>query len=159
MNASCMSPAYEEGVEQFLEFASERSRLDEDEKYFCPFINCLNGRRQAHKCQVKKILCPMGMKYQKIHACPNDCILYRYEFEEMHKCLRCGVSWHKVKDDNECNSVKSTKKGPPAKVLWYLLIIPRFKHLFANGDDTKDLTWHADERNCDGMVCHPTNSS
>jgi len=25
----------------------------------------------------KKILCPMGMKYKRIHACANDCILYR----------------------------------------------------------------------------------
>ena len=46
MNESCMSPAYEEGVDQFLQFASERSRLDEDGKYFFPCINCLNGRQQ-----------------------------------------------------------------------------------------------------------------
>jgi len=25
----------------------------------------------------KKILCTMGMEYKRIHACPNDCILYR----------------------------------------------------------------------------------
>ena len=30
-----------------MEFASERSRPDEDGKYFCPCINCLNGRRQV----------------------------------------------------------------------------------------------------------------
>jgi len=54
--------------------------------------------------QAKKILCPMGMEYQKIHACPNDCILYRHEFEEMFKCPRCGVSRYKVKDDEECSS-------------------------------------------------------
>ena len=35
--------------------------------------------------QAKKILCPMGMVYKKIHACPNDCILYRHEFQDMHK--------------------------------------------------------------------------
>ena len=46
MNASRMSPAYKEGVEQFLQFASERSQLDEDGKYFCPCINYLNGRRK-----------------------------------------------------------------------------------------------------------------
>jgi len=95
----------------------------------------------------------MGMEYQKIHACPNDCILYRHEFEEMPKCPRCGVSRYKVKDD------ENTKKGPPAKVLWYISIIPRFKHLFANGDDAKNLTWHANGRNCDGMLCHLANSS
>ena len=42
--------------------------------------------------QVKKILYPIGMEHQKIHACPNDCILYREEYEEMHKCPRCGVA-------------------------------------------------------------------
>ena len=52
-----------------------------------------------------------------------------------------------------------TKKGPPAKVLWYLPIIPRFKRLFANGDDAKDLTWHANGRNSDGMVRHPADCS
>ena len=45
------------------------------------------------------------------------------------------------------------------KVLWYLPIIPRFKHPFANGDDAKDLTWHANGRNCDGMLRHLADSS
>ena len=67
--------------------------------------------------QAKKILCPMGMEYQKIHACPNDCILYKYEYEEMHKFPRCEVSRYKVKDDDECRSDESTTKGPPTKVL------------------------------------------
>ena len=35
-------------------------------------------------------------------------------------------------------------------VLWYLPIIKRFKRLFANANDAKNLTWHADERKCDG---------
>jgi len=90
--------------------------------------------------QAKKILCLMGMKYQKIHAYPNDCILYRHEYEEMHKYPKCGISWYKVKDDDECNSDELTMKGPPAKVLSYVSIIPRFKHLFANANDAKDLT-------------------
>ena len=46
MNESRLSPAYAEGVEQFLQFASERSRPDENGKFFCPCINCLNGRQQ-----------------------------------------------------------------------------------------------------------------
>jgi len=64
----------------------------------------------------------MGMKYRKIHACPTDCILYRKEFEQLHKCPRCGVSRYKV-NDNDGNK-DYMKKGPPAKVLWYLPIIP-----------------------------------
>ncbi|KAI9074675.1 hypothetical protein K1719_043329 [Acacia pycnantha] len=37
----------------------------------------------------KKILCPLGMEYKKIHACPNDCVLYRKEFEEKQSCPIC----------------------------------------------------------------------
>ena len=77
----------------------------------------------------------------------------------MHKYSRCGVSRYKVKDNDECSSDESTKKGPLAKVLWYLLIILRFKCLFANEDDAKDLTWHANGRNYDGMLHHPADSS
>ena len=64
-----------------------------------------------------KILCPMGMEYQKIRACPNDCILYKYEYKEMHKFPRCKVSRYKVNDDDECSCDENTKKGPLAKVL------------------------------------------
>ena len=46
MNESRMSPEYEDGVEQFLQFASERDRPNKEGKYYCPCINCLNGRRQ-----------------------------------------------------------------------------------------------------------------
>ena len=54
---------------------------------------------------------------------------------------------------------KAQRKASPAKVLWYLPIIPRFKRLFANGDNAKDLTWHANGRNYDGMLRHPADSS
>ena len=30
--------------------------------------------------EAKKILCHVAMEDQKIHACPNDCILYRHQF-------------------------------------------------------------------------------
>ena len=57
MNESHMSPAYEEGINEFLQFASERSRPDEDEIFFCPCINCLNGRRQILNGIREHLLC------------------------------------------------------------------------------------------------------
>jgi len=57
MNESRISPAYEEGVDQFLQFAFERSRLDGDKKYFCPCINCLNGRQQMFEDIREHLLC------------------------------------------------------------------------------------------------------
>ena len=107
--------------------------------------------------EVKKILCPGGMEYQKIHACPNDCILYKNQFAEMHKCPICGVSRYKVKDDKFSDDA-SKNNSLPTKVCWYLPIIPRFKRLFANRHDAKKLTWHVDDRKGDGLLRHPANS-
>jgi len=90
----------------------------------------------------------MGMEYWKIHVCLNDCILYRKELERLRKCPRCGVSRYKVKDDD--SDEDDIKKGPPTKVLWYLPIIPQLRPFFANIKDVKNLTWHANERKCDG---------
>ena len=44
---------------------------------------------------VKKSLCPIGMEYKRIHACPKNCILYRKEFEDLKKCPKCGLSRYK----------------------------------------------------------------
>ena len=57
MNESRLSPAYEEGIEQFLQFALERSRPDENHKFFCLCINCLNGRRQKVDSIREHLLC------------------------------------------------------------------------------------------------------
>ena len=34
--------------------------------------------------EAKKVVCPLGLEVQKIHACPNDCILYRGEYEDLN---------------------------------------------------------------------------
>ena len=36
--------------------------------------------------EAKKTICPLGLDVQKIHACINDCILYRGEYENLVKC-------------------------------------------------------------------------
>ena len=90
-----------------------------------------NNTLSKNQYKAKKILCPVGMEYQKIHACPNDCILYRNQFAEMHKWPSCRVSRYKVKD-NECIDDVTTNNSLPAKVCWYLPLIPRFKRFFAN---------------------------
>nr|XP_004488447.1 uncharacterized protein LOC101493360 [Cicer arietinum] len=59
--------------------------------------------------------------------------------------------------DGDSNCDESTT-GCPAKVLWYLPIIPRFKRLFLNVNDAKNIRWHADERQHDGKLCHPADS-
>jgi len=69
-----------------------------------------------------------GLEYRKKHAYPNDSILYRKEFEGLHKFPRCEVSRYKVKDND--GDEDDMKKDPPAKVLLYLPIILRLRHFF-----------------------------
>ena len=38
----------------------------------------------------KKVICPLGLVVHKIHACPNDCILYRGAYEDLNACPVSG---------------------------------------------------------------------
>ncbi|KAI3706869.1 hypothetical protein L6452_24902 [Arctium lappa] len=107
--------------------------------------------------QAKKLMCPMGLEIERIHACPNDCMLYRNEYANLHECIRCGTSRYKRKKHAEENN-DEMKNGPPAKLLWYLPIVPRLKRLFANPKDAKLLRWHAEERKRDGKIRHVADS-
>ena len=103
--------------------------------------------------EAKKTLCTLGMEYSKIHACPNDCVLYRNQYESANECPVCKTSrWKKNKSNKEC------KKGIPAKVLWYLPPIPRFIRLFQNPEHAKSLRWHEDGRMKDDKLRHPADS-
>jgi hypothetical protein len=46
--------------------------------------------------EAKQVVCPMGLEIEKIHACPNDCILYYgIEYEKLDACPVCHVSRYK----------------------------------------------------------------
>nr|GEW72889.1 hypothetical protein [Tanacetum cinerariifolium] len=107
--------------------------------------------------QAKKRTCLMGLEVQRIHACLNDCILYRKEYKYLHKCHVCMESRYKHKNLTKLSS-DVTKNCPHAKLLWYLPIIPRLKKLYANPKDAKLLRWHSEERKNDGKMRHVADS-
>jgi hypothetical protein len=46
----------------------------------------------------KQVVCPLGLEIQKIHACPNDCILYRSkDYENLDVCPICKASRYKIR--------------------------------------------------------------
>nr|XP_043639389.1 uncharacterized protein LOC122610466 [Erigeron canadensis] len=108
--------------------------------------------------KAKKLMCPLGLKIERIEACPKDCILYRNEYADLDHCVRCGTSRYKRKNQTGGDNNR-TNNGPPDKILWYLPIIPRLKRLFANSKDAKLLRWHTEERKIDGKIRHVTDSS
>jgi hypothetical protein len=110
--------------------------------------------------EAKKVVCPLGLEVQKIDACPNDCILYRGDYENLNECLICTALRYKIRGDDPGDvEGEPTRKRVPARVMWYAPIIPRLKHLFRCKEHAKLLRWHKKDRLSDGMLRHPSNGS
>nr|XP_051206475.1 uncharacterized protein LOC127321483 [Lolium perenne] len=106
--------------------------------------------------EAKKVLCPLGLEVLKIHACINDCILYRAEYENLEKCPVCTALRYKIRRDDPGDvEGEPPRKRVPAKVMWYAPIIPRLKRLFRNKEHARLLRWHKEDRKKDEMLRHP----
>ncbi|XP_020270861.1 uncharacterized protein LOC109846048 [Asparagus officinalis] len=102
---------------------------------------------------IKSFLKIFDMGYEKIHACVNDCCLFRKKYEELDNCPTCGASRWKINKRS-----KEIRKGVPVKVLRYFPIIPRFKRMFRSSQMAKDLRWHFDNKSTYGKMRHPVDS-
>ncbi|GKA40223.1 reverse transcriptase domain-containing protein [Tanacetum coccineum] len=85
---------------------------------------------------IKKTFKTIGLGYESIHACVNDCFLFRGDAnKDVHFCLVCNTS--RWKDSN------TPGKKVPKKVLRYFPIIPRLQCLYKSSHTAKEMTWHA----------------
>jgi hypothetical protein len=56
--------------------------------------------------ETKKIICPLGIEVDKIHACKNSCILFGGDYADFDKYPKCGYDRYKrKKDDGDDNNV------------------------------------------------------
>jgi hypothetical protein len=106
---------------------------------------------------VKQTACPLGWRF-RIHACPNDCILYRgKEHENLEACPVCKALPYKIQRDDDLGALEGTPPKTtkvPAKVMWYFPIIPGLKCLFRNKEHAKLMTWNRKDRKQDHMLRH-----
>ena len=70
---------------------------------------------------MKQYIKVLGLSYEKIHFCPNNCVLFWGDYENLDECPVCNESRWKNGDK---------KKKDPYKVLRYFLVIDRLKMLF-----------------------------
>ncbi|XP_057437002.1 uncharacterized protein LOC130729311 isoform X1 [Lotus japonicus] len=110
--------------------------------------------------QARKIVDKLCLNYTKIHACPNDCMLYWGEDEDKEKCKVCNTSRWKIPKKNGSVGVYFLlkRRKQPAKILRYFPLIPRLKRLFMSSKTAQSMIWHAKENNNDGMIRHPRDS-
>nr|GEZ85566.1 hypothetical protein [Tanacetum cinerariifolium] len=85
---------------------------------------------------IKKTFKTIGLGYESIRACVNDCFLFQGDAnKDVHFCSVCNTS--RWKDSN------TPGKKVPKKVLCYFLIIPRLQRLYKSSHTAKEITWHA----------------
>ncbi|XP_024015958.1 uncharacterized protein LOC112089209 [Eutrema salsugineum] len=102
---------------------------------------------------VKKFLKSFHMDYEKIHACINDCCLFRKKLKKLDNCLKCKTPRWKTN-----LQTSELKKGVPQKVLRYFPIILKLKRMFRSEQTAKELRWHFTNKSNDGKLCHPVDS-
>ena len=90
-----------------------------------------------------------GLDYHKIHACVNDCILFRGQHMELRECPICGESRYR-------HDVKGT--DVPRKVLMHFPLIPRIQLMFRCKSIAPLMSWHASHRSHDGKWRIPTDA-
>jgi hypothetical protein len=104
----------------------------------------------------------VDLKVEKIHACKNDCILYRGpEYKDLEKypiCILDRFNRSKdIDDDDNCN--RNRRKDGHKKVFWYFSIIPHLKRWFAN-KKPELLRWHKEKHKQDArMIRHPVDTT
>ncbi|KAF5459614.1 hypothetical protein F2P56_019550 [Juglans regia] len=93
----------------------------------------------------------LDFKYHKIHACPNDCILFWKEYANLNECPICKASrWM----PNTHGS-----RVIPQKVLRHFPLKPRLQRLFMTERIACDMRWHKEQRVPDETsIRHPADS-
>lgn len=93
--------------------------------------------------EAKKVLRAIGMKHEVIHACPNDCILFRKEHKHEVTCPECGASRYKE---------NMLTKKVPQKAMRYFPLVPRLLHTFRCSDLADYQVWHSNHRSDSGTM-------
>ncbi|XP_057444525.1 uncharacterized protein LOC130736753 [Lotus japonicus] len=112
--------------------------------------------------EAKKSITKLGLGYEKIHACPRNCMLYWGADENLEQCKVCQRSRWREPETNGENQVsvdENCHKKVPRKVLRYFPLKPRLQRLFMSSKTAEDMRWHAVSANNDGMMRHPRDSA
>ncbi|KAH1055162.1 hypothetical protein J1N35_033227 [Gossypium stocksii] len=114
-----------------------------------------------HSCKdMKKLIKYLGLGYNKIHSCPNDCMLYWGDRKNQQSFHVCGkFCWmNRIIEDVNKDEYEAQSRRKPNKILLYFPLIPRLQRLFMSSKTAESMTWHHDQRTDDGLLRHPADS-
>ena len=89
----------------------------------------------------------LGLGYDTIHVCPNNCVLFRKDHAKANKCPKCNASRWKDADG---------RGQIPEKVLRHFPLIPRLQRMFLSKQQSEEVQWHKLKRQpVDNELRHP----
>ncbi|KAM6544118.1 hypothetical protein CsatB_008565 [Cannabis sativa] len=96
----------------------------------------------------RKLMRKLGLGYENIQVCPNNCTLFWKEHAGKSKCPICG------EDRWVDNNTKGKKV--PRKVMRYFPLTPRLMRKYASRHIAQHMRWHHEERiKEEGVLRHP----
>ncbi|XP_004289416.1 PREDICTED: uncharacterized protein LOC101293241 [Fragaria vesca subsp. vesca] len=105
----------------------------------------------------KNIVKDLGLHYEKIEACKNDCVIYNNKLAEAETCPKCKLSRWKPQRTTMKENRKKIKKIP-WKILRYFPLTPRLQRLFMSSKTAQAMIWHFEDRVKDGVLRHPADA-
>ena len=102
--------------------------------------------------KMKNFLCAVGIGYDMIHVCKNNCVLFRKDYANLSECPKCKSSRWKDGD---------ALKRVPHNVLRHFPITPRLQRLFHDAETREDVLWHSrnQEYRDQNVMSHPSHGS
>ncbi|XP_038716536.1 uncharacterized protein LOC120009878 [Tripterygium wilfordii] len=121
--------------------------------------------------ETRSIMRGLGLGYNKIDVCKNDCMLFWKENVDAEFCHTCGASRWVTNDDinsengiyrNKSSTISEQGTSPigkkiPHKVLRHFPLQTRIQRLFMCSKTATSMRWH-EGRTKDGKLRHPADS-
>ncbi|XP_024009926.1 uncharacterized protein LOC112085133 [Eutrema salsugineum] len=107
-----------------------------------------NNLAPASYYEIEKLVCGLGLPYQMIDVCIDNCMLYWRETVDRSTCYFCRKPWYK----DTWGRVRV-----PHKRMWYLPLTERLKRLYQSERTASAMRWHA-EHTSDGEIAHPSDA-
>ncbi|XP_049368611.1 uncharacterized protein LOC125833494 [Solanum verrucosum] len=97
-------------------------------------------------CKANALVSKLGLFSIRIDCCKNSWMLYYKEDIDLKSCKFCNHPHYKT---------GSTEKKLAIKAMYYLLLIPRLKRLYASNSSAPHMRWHRENRRPPSVMCHP----
>ena len=98
--------------------------------------------------EVQKLVAGLGLSYQVIDVCSDNCMIYWRADEQRVTCKFCGKPHYKD---------TSGRVPVPYKRMWYLPLTERLQRLYLSERTAQPMRWHA-EHSTDGEIRHPSDA-